>query len=34
MLRNFWSAETLPSPTLMAIGSMLLRSGQTISPLT
>jgi hypothetical protein len=34
MLMNFCRAETWPSPTFRAIGSMLLRSGQTISPLT
>ena len=31
---NFCKAETRPSPTFRAIGSMLLRSGQTINPLT
>jgi hypothetical protein len=34
LLRHFCSAETWPSPTFRAIGSMLVRSGQTISPLT
>ena len=30
---NFWSPETCPVPVHSAIGSMLLRSGQHISPL-
>ncbi len=34
LLMNFWRPETSPWPTRRAIGSTLLRSGQTIRPLT